>query len=59
MFNAFAKCISSQCEKYSTCRRAISENNAKIDYIRIDEGECLWYDEIKVEIEIKEDGKNE
>lgn len=25
--------------------------NLEVDYIRIDEGGCMWYDEIKVEVE--------
>lgn len=50
MFNTFAKCISAQCDKYLTCQRAISESNAEVDYIKVDEGECKWYNEIVGEI---------
>lgn len=65
MNNPFAHCISKSCDKYSSCIRALPNNNEQnIDYIRIDEGECNWYIEIVNEVEvveddIKEEGEND
>lgn len=51
MNNHLAKCISKQCENYNKCIRAISKNNAHIDYIKINEEHCDWYMEVQNEIE--------
>lgn len=47
--NQLAHCISTQCEKYDTCYRAQSKNNSDVDYIRVDEGECVYYIESIIE----------
>lgn len=58
MSNAFAKCISTTCNRYDDCLRAKSTNNAEVNYYYY----CLndgysWYIEQPKEVNVREDGQ--
>lgn len=56
-YNYLANCISKSCARYDTCARALSKSNKPVDYLRIDEDECVWYTEVKLEVEEVIDGE--
>lgn len=58
-YNYLANCISKSCARYDTCARALSKSNKPVDYLRIDEDYCVWYTEVKLEVEEVNNGKEE
>lgn len=58
-YNHMAHCTSKSCDKYKSCGRAMSTRKNNIDYLRIDEDDCVWYTEVKLEVEEVNNGKEE
>lgn len=54
-----AHCISTSCDKYKSCGRAMSTLKADVDYIRVDKNNFTCYVEIKLEVEEVNNGKEE